>query len=124
MQPVRLFTYLLLCLLLVSCDYCTRYQEAHATIAIADSLDQNEHTLYDDTAAILQAIHTLDNPFGRLFAHNQLGKAHYYMARNLSLADQITQAAEHYIAADCAQMDDPIYRGRINSCMAHISKQN
>ena len=124
MQSVRLVTYLLLCLLLVSCDYCTRYQEAHATIAIADSLDQNEHTLFDDTAALQQTIRTLDNPFGRLFAHNQLGKAHYYMGRNLSLADQITQAAEHYIAADRAQIDDPIYRGRINSCLAHISKQN
>ena len=124
MQSVRLVTYLLLCLLLVSCDYCTRYQEAHATIAIADSLDQNEHTLFDDTAALQQTIRTLDNPFGRLFAHNQLGKAHYYMGRHLSLADQITQAAEHYIAADRAQIDDPIYRGRINSCLAHISKQN
>ena len=124
MQSVRLVTYLLLCLLLVSCDYCTRYQEAHATIAIADSLDQNEHTLFDDTAALQQVIRTLDNPFGRLFAHNQLGKAHYYLGRHLSLADQITQAAEHYIAADRAQIDDPIYRGRINSCLAHISKQN
>ena len=124
MQPVRLVIYLLLCLLLVSCDYCTRYQEAHATIAIADSLDQNEHTLFDDTAALQQTIRTLDNPFGRLFAHNQLGKAHYYMGRHLSLDDQITQAAEHYIAADRAQIDDPIYRGRINSCLAHISKQN
>ena len=124
MQPVRLVTYLLLCLLLVSCDYCTRYRKAHATIAIADSLDQNEHTLFDDTAALQQAIRTLDNPFGRLFAHNQLGKAHYYMGRHLSLDGQITQAAEHYIAADRAQIDDPIYRGRINSCLAHIAKQN
>ena len=124
MQPVRLVTYLLLCLLLVSCDYCTRYQEAHATIAIADSLDQNEHQLYNDTVALLQVIRTLDTPFGRLFAHNQLGKAHYYIGRHLSLDDQITQAAEHYIAADRAQIDDPIYRGRINSCLAHISKQN
>ena len=122
MQPVRLVTYLLLSLLLVSCDYCTRYQEAHVTIA--DSLDQTKHTLYDDTAAIQQAIRTLDNPFGRLFAHNQLGKAHYYMGRNLSLNDHFTQAAEHYIAADRAQIDDPIYRGRINSCLGHISKQN
>ena len=124
MQPVRLVTYLLLCLFLFSCDYCTRYQEAHVTIAIADSLDQTEHTLYDDTVALQQAIRTLDNPFGRLFAHNQLGKAHYYMGRNLSLNDQFTQAAEHYIAADRAQIDDPIYRGRINSCLGHISKQN
>ena len=124
MQPVRLVTYLLLSLLLVSCDYCTRYQEAHTTIAIADSLDQTEHTLFDDTVALQQAILTLDNPFGRLFAHNQLGKAHYYMGRHFSLDDQITQAAEHYIAADRAQIDDPIYRGRINSCLGHISKQN
>ena len=124
MQPVRHFICLLLCLFMVSCGYRTRYQEAHTTIAIADSLDQTEHTLYDDTAALQQVIRTLDNPFGRLFAHNQLGKAHYYMGRHLSLDDQITQAAEHYIAADRAQIDDPIYRGRINSCLGHISKQN
>ena len=100
------------------------WQDAKQVICLADSLDQTKHTLHDDTAALLQAIRTLDNPFGCLFAHNQLGKAHYYMGRNLSLNDQITQAAEHYIAADRAQIDDPIYRGRINSCLGHISKQN
>ena len=124
MRSVRYLTYLLLCLFLVSCGYSNRYQEAKNVIAIADSLDQNEHQLYNDTVALLQVIRTLDTPFGRLFAHNQLGKAHYYMGRHLSLDDQITQAAEHYIAADRAQIDDPIYRGRINSCLAHISKQN
>ena len=124
MRSVRHLTYLLLCLFLVSCGYSNRYQEAKNVIAIADSLDQNEHQLYNDTVALLQVIRTLDTPFGRLFAHNQLGKAHYYIGRHLSLDDQITQAAEHYIAADRAQIDDPIYRGRINSCLAHISKQN
>ena len=124
MSPTRHLTYLLFCLIFLSCSHTTRYQEAIHTIAIADSLDQNEHTLYDDTAALQQAIHTLDNPFGRLFAHDQLGKAHYYMGRHLSLNDHITQAATHYIAADRAQICDPIYRGRINSCLAHIAKQN
>ena len=124
MQPIRHLSYLFLCLLLVSCGYTTRYQEAKHTIAMADSLDQHEHLLYPDTAALQQAIRTLDNPFGSLFAHNQLGKAHYYMGRHRSLNGQITQAAEHYIAADRAQIDDPIYRGRINSCLAHIAKQN
>ena len=113
-----------LVIILISLLSSCHWQEAKQVICLADSLDQNEHTLYDDTAAIQQAIHTLDNPFGRLFAHNQLGKAHYYMGRHLSLDDQITKAAEHYIAADRAQIDDPIYRGRINSCLAHISKQN
>ena len=124
MQPIRHLSYLFLCLLLVSCGYTTRYQEAKHTIAMADSLDQHEHLLYPDTAALQQAIRTLNNPFGSLFAHNQLGKAHYYMGRHRSLNGQITQAAEHYIAADRAQIDDPIYRGRINSCLAHIAKQN
>ncbi|MBQ5626281.1 MAG: hypothetical protein IIU96_04560, partial [Paludibacteraceae bacterium] len=118
MSPIRHLSYLLLCLLLVSCGYTTRYQEAQTTIAIADSLDQHEHLLYPDTAALQQAIRTLDTPFGKLFAHNQLGKAHYYIGRHLSLDNQITQAAAHYIAADRAQINDPIYRGRINSCMA------
>ena len=124
MSPVRHLTFLFLCLLLAACGYTTRYQEAKHVIAVADSLDQNEHLLYPDTATLQQTIRTLDNPFGRLFAHNTLGKAHYYMGRHLSLNDQITQAAAHYIAADRAQIDDPIYRGRINSCMAHICKQN
>ena len=124
MRPIRHLTFLLLCLFFASCGHTTRYQEAKHVIAVADSLDQNEHLLYPDTAALQQTIRTLDNPFGRLFAHNTLGKAHYYMGRHLSLNDQITQAAAHYIAADRAQIDDPIYRGRINSCMAHICKQN
>ncbi|MBQ5387643.1 MAG: hypothetical protein IIU55_03135 [Paludibacteraceae bacterium] len=113
-----------LVIILISLLSSCHWQEAKLVICLADSLDQTEHTLYDDTAALQQAIRTLDNPFGRLFAHNQLGKAHYYIGRHFSLADQITQAAEHYIAADRAQIDDPIYRGRINSCLAHISKQN
>ena len=113
-----------LVIILISLLSSCHWQEAKKVICLADSLDQNEHTLYDDTAAIQQAIRTLDNPLGRLFAHDQLGKAHYYMGRHLSLDEQITQAAEHYIAADRAQIDDPIYRGRINSCLGHISKQN
>ena len=124
MQPTRQFTYLLLSLLLVSCGYSARYQEAKHAIAVADSLDQNEHVLYNDTTALHLAIRTLDNPLGYLFAHNTLGKAHYYMGHHFSLDEQIIQAAEHYIAADRAQIDDPIYRGRINSCLAHIAKQN
>ena len=111
-------------IVLISLLFSCHWQEAKQVVCLADSLDQNEHVLYDDTAALQQAIRTLDNPLGRLFLHNQLGKAHYYMGCYLSLADQITQAAEHYIAADRAQIDEPIYRGRINSCMAHISKQN
>ena len=118
MRNICLF--IVLISLLTSCHW----QEAKQVVSHADSLDQNEHVLYDDTAALQQAIRTLDNPLARLFLHNQLGKAHYYMGRHLSLDDQITQAAEHYIAADRAQICDPIYRGRINSCMAHISKQN
>ena len=124
MQLVRHLTYLLLGLLFVSCGYTARYQEAKHVIAIADSLDKNDHVLYNDTAALQLAIRTLDNPLGYLFAHNTVGKAHYYMGRHFSLDDQITQAAEHYIAADRAQIDNPIYRGRINSCLAHIAKQN
>ena len=98
MQPTRQFTYLLLSLLLVSCGYSARYQEAKHAIAVADSLDQNEHVLYNDTAALHLAIRTLDNPFGYLFAHNTLGKAHYYMGRHLSLDEQIIQATSNTIA--------------------------
>ena len=124
MSFVRNVTYLFVGMLFASCNYYARWQEAQTTIAIADSSDQNEHMLYDDTAALRQAIHALHPPFGRLFAHNELGRAHYYLGRNFSLADCITPAAEHYIAADRLQIDDPIYRGRVNSCMGYICTQN
>lgn len=100
------------------------WQEAKEVIAAADSLDQTEHVIYDDTAALGQTIRTLDNPVGRLLMSNTLGKAHYYMGRNLSLSNHIAEAAEHYISADRLQIADPIYRGRINSCMGYICAQN
>ena len=111
---------LLLPMLLASCGW----QEAKDVIAVADHLDQTEHVIYDDTAALGQTIRTLDNPMGRLLMSNTLGKAHYYMGRNLSLSNHIAEAAEHYIEADRLQIADPIYRGRVNSCMGYICAQN
>ena len=100
------------------------WHEAKEVIAVADSLDQTEHVIYDDTAALGRTIRSLDNPFGRLFQRNTLGKAYYYMGRNFSLSNQIPKAADCYIEADRLQIDDPIYRGRVNSCMGYICTQN
>lgn len=105
---------------LSSCNW----QEAKDVIAVADSLDQTEHVIYDDTAALGRTIRSLDNPFGRVLMSNTLGKAYYYMGRNYSLSNQIAEAAECYIEADRLQIDDPIYRGRVNSCMGYICAQN
>ena len=95
MSIVRNLICLFMGLLLASCNYCARWQEAQATIAMADSLDQSEHLLYDDTVALHRVIHTLNNPLGRLFAHNELGNAHYYLGRNLSNEGIIPEAAAH-----------------------------
>lgn len=103
---------------------CSTWHEAKTVIVEADSLDQNEHILYSDTTALRQAITTWDNPMGRLLYANQLGKAYYYLGRNLSNEGAIAEAATLYIEADRLQISDPLYRGRINSCMAHIAKQN
>ena len=117
--------YHLLCALGLVCFFTScHWHEAKNVIATADSLDQTEHVIYDDTAALGRAIRSLDNPFGRLFQRNTLGKAYYYMGRNLSMSNQIAEAAECYIEADRLQIDDPIYRGRVNSCMGYICAQN
>ena len=100
------------------------WHEAKEVIAVADSLDQTEHVIYNDTAALGRTIRRLDNPFGRVLMANTLGKAYYYMGRNYSLFNHIPEAAECYIEADCLKIDDPIYRGRINSNMAYICAQN
>ncbi len=100
------------------------WQEAKEVIAWADSIDQKEHMIYDDTIALSKAIRSLDNPFGRVLMSNTLGKAYYYMGRNYSLSNQIAEAADCYIEADRLQIDDPIYRGRVNSCIGYICAQN
>ena len=112
--------YLLLPLIFCSCGW----KEAKEIIAVADSLDQTEHVIYDDTASLGRTIRCLDNPFGRVLVSNTLGKAYYYMGRNYSLSNQIAEAAGCYIEADRLQIDDPIYRGRVNSNMAYICAQN
>ena len=100
------------------------WKEAQKVIAEAEKMDKTEHVIYDDTAAIAGVIRTLDNPLGKLIHKNTLGKAYYYMGRNLSISNHIAEAAECYIEADRLQIDDPIYRGRVNSCMGYICAQN
>ena len=118
--------YHILCVLGLMCFFTScHWHEAKEVIAVADSLDQTEHVIYDDTAALGKAIRCLDNPFGRVLMSNTLGKAYYYMGRNLEdNYQQIAAAAECYIEADRLQIDDPIYRGRVNSCMGYICAQN
>lgn len=103
---------------------CFGWSEARKVIAVADSLDQAEHVVYDDTAALGRTIRCLDNPFGRLIMRSTLGKAYYYMGRNYSLSNQIPEAADCYIEADRLRIADPICRGRINSNMGYICAQN
>lgn len=112
--------YLLLPLIFCSCGW----KDAKEVIATAERMDKTEHVVYDDTAAIAGVIRKLDNPLGKLIHKNTLGKAYYFMGRNLSLSNHIAEAAECYIEADRLQIDDPIYRGRVNSCMGYICAQN
>ena len=120
LHPIRMVCIFALCCVLSACHW----QEARQVIAVADSLDQAEHVIYDDTAALSKAIRCMDNPFGRVLMSNTLGKAYYYMGRNYSISNQIAEAAGCYIEADRLQIDDPIYRGRVNSCMGYICGQN
>ena len=120
LHPIRMVCIFALCCVLSACHW----QEARQVIAVADSLDQAEHVIYDDTAALSKAIRCLDNPFGRVLMSNTLGKAYYYMGRNYSLSNQIAEAVGCYIEADRLQIDDPICRGRVNSNMAYICAQN
>lgn len=117
---------IIICVLGILCIFTSCcWREAKEVIATADNLDQAEHVIYDDTAALGRTIRSLDNPFGRVLMSNTLGKAYYYLGRNLEdYHQQVAGAAECYIEADRLQIDDPIYRGRVNSCMGYICAQN
>lgn len=113
----------MLCVLLVLCGLAScRWHDAREVVAMADSIDQHHHVIYDDTVALHSVIQALNNPLGRTFQRTTLGKAFYYMGRNLEDDySQVARAAECYVAADWLRIDDPIYRGRVNSCMGRIS---
>lgn len=119
---IRIISFCLLQVWLYSS--CTNWQEAKNVISTADSINQTEHVIYDDTMALSKVINCLNNPFGRMLMSSTLGKAYYYMGRNFSLSNQISEATDCYIEADRLQIDDPIYRGRINTNMGYICAQN
>ena len=111
---------LILVCLLSSCGW----KESQKVIAEAERIAETKLLVYDDTVALAEVIRKLDNPIGRLIHKNTLGKAYYYMGRNHSLFNNIAEAAKCYIEADRLRIDDPIYQGRVNSCMGFICSQN
>ena len=124
-QTCRMFCVVgVLCVVMCGGSSCG-WKDAKEVIATAERMDKTEHVVYDDTAAIAGVIRKLDNPLGKLIHKNTLGKAYYFMGRNLEdNYQQVAEAAKCYIEADRLQIDDPIYRGRVNSCMGYISAKN
>ena len=103
---------------------CQSWHEAKEVIAEADSLLANG-VIMRDTAALASSIRTLDNFIGRLCERDKLAKAYYLMGRNLDdYSHNFSDAAEYYIAADRIKTKDYVMRGRINSCMGFLCKQD
>lgn len=114
----------LLTLLLGKFVACQSWCEAKATIAEADSL-LAKGGIMRDTAVLADAICALDNPIGRVFAHEELSKAYYLMGRSLDdYHHNFADAADYYIAADRLKPKDIILHGRINSCLGYLCKQD
>ena len=118
---IRLAVFLLLMGNLVSCQ---SWHEAKTIIVEADSL-LAKGVIMRDTAALACAIETLDKPITRKLAREELVKAYYLMGRNLDdYHHNFADAADYYIAADRLKTKDLILRGRINSCMGYLCKQD
>ena len=115
---------LLVALLVMSCTSCARWREAKAVIAEAERLLGNEKRITRDTAALNFAIETLNGPLGYLFAKQELAKAYYFMGRNFYYLNDFSTAADYYILCDRLNPTDPLYKGRINSCMGYLCKQD
>ena len=115
---------LLVALLVMSCTSCARWREAKEVVAEAESLLERG-VILNDTAALGGVIRALDNPVGRMFAREELAEAYYLMGRNLDdYYHHFAIAADYYIKADRLETKDWIIRGRINSCMGFICKQD
>ena len=103
---------------------CSKWRDAKATIAEADSLLVEHKVVTRDTAALASAINTLDGVLGRVFAREYLAKAYYFMGRNFYYLNDFSTAADYYILCDRTNPSDPMYKGRINSCMGYLCKQD
>ena len=114
---------LLITLLVMSCTSCARWREAKGVIAEADSLLVHK-IVTRDTAALNFAINILDGPLGYVFAKQDLAQAYYFMGRNFYYANDFSTAADYYILCDRLNLKDPLYKGRINSCMGYLCKQD
>ena len=114
----------LVVMLVMSCSSCARWREAKAVVSEADSL-LVEGVIIRDTAALGKVISTLENPLRRIFARGELTKAYYLMGRNLDdYHHNFSDATDFYIKADRMKTKDWVLRGRINSCMGFICKQD
>lgn len=103
---------------------CQSWREAKATVAEADSLLVVHKVVIRDTAALASAINTLDGTLGYIFAREDLAKAYYFMGRNFYYLKDFSTASDYYILCDRMNPSDPMYKGRINSCMGYLCKQD
>ena len=115
---------LLVALLVMSCTSCARWREAKEVVAEAERL-LAKGEIMQDTAVLTEVINTLDNPVGRVIAKDELAEAYYLMGRNMDdYCHDFAAAADYYIEADRLQTTDLVLRGRINSCMGFLCKQD
>ena len=114
---------LLVAFLVISSTSCTRWSEAKGVIAEADRLLEYGEII-EDTALLAATINTFNGPLGYVFARNDLLKAYYHMARNFYHAHDYATAADYYILCDRLKPSDPMYKGRVNSCMGFLCKQD
>lgn len=103
---------------------CQSWHEAKEVIAEADSLLVVHKVVVRDTTALASAINTLDGTLGYIFAREDLAKAYYFMGRNFYYLSNFSTAADYYILCDRMNSSNPIYKGRINSCMGYLCKQD
>ena len=103
---------------------CCNWRDAKEVIAEADSLLVEHKVVTRDTTALLSAINTLDGPLGHVFAREDLAKAYYFMGRNFYYLNDFSTAADYYILCDRMNPSDPMCKGRINSCMGYLCKQD
>ena len=115
---------LLVALLVMSCTSCARWRDAKAVVSEADSLLVHHKIVTRDTAALNFVINILDGPLGHIFARDELAKAYYFMGRNFYYANDFSTAADYYILCDRLNPKDPLYKGRVNSCMGYLCKQD
>lgn len=116
---------LLLCVAIGVCGVLMRPAQERAKGVLAEAERQEEQgQIYADSLALINSVEAFCTPIGKLYAHNLLAKAYYFLGTYYwGQTGEYNRAAKCYTQADYYMVRNDYWSGKINGQMALLCSQ-